>query len=126
MKYLTEYIEQEQSDLFKRLGAFFAFSNEQFNEQKKEETKYVSLKHGLICPIDNVDELLNGMKQIHKKAIERDLEENGKSKIIIRELYNHECFYTADYQELVPLLKPYGFTLQDIYKEYCEELNNID
>lgn len=36
MKYLSDYIQQPQTALFDELGAFFAFSNKQFDEVKKK------------------------------------------------------------------------------------------
>ena len=43
--------------LFKDTGAFFAFSNEQVDEQKQEGVKYVSLGAGMICPKENASRL---------------------------------------------------------------------
>jgi len=39
MKYLTNYIEEEQTEALNRAGAFFAFSDKQFDEAKKEGVK---------------------------------------------------------------------------------------
>jgi len=43
---------------FKAHGAFFAFSNEQFNEQKKDGVEYTHLFSGLIAPKNTAKELL--------------------------------------------------------------------
>ncbi|WP_444823022.1 DUF7659 family protein, partial [Vibrio parahaemolyticus] len=43
MKYLSDYTQQPQTALFDELGAFFAFSNKQFDEAKKKGIEYVSL-----------------------------------------------------------------------------------
>jgi len=42
MKYLSDYTEEAQTKLFVEKGVFFAFSKDQFNEQKKEGVDYVS------------------------------------------------------------------------------------
>jgi hypothetical protein len=123
MKFLQDYQEEKQSALFERLGAFFAFSNEQFNEAKKPNVKYYNCGAGLICPKENAAELMKELADIHKAAIKQDLEENGKEAIILRELYNHECFYTGDYSDCVEKLKLYpGITPEDIKKAYIKEL----
>jgi hypothetical protein len=40
MKYLTDYTQEAQTKLFEEKGVFFAFSNKQFEEQRKEGIKY--------------------------------------------------------------------------------------
>ena len=126
MKYLQDYQEKAQTALFEKTGAFFAFSTSQFNEQKKEGVKYVSLKAGLICPTENVEELINGLYSIYKGAIKKDLKENGKEGIIKRELYNHECFYTHDISSAFDILKDYGFTKEEIITEFYKELPTVE
>jgi len=124
MKYLQDYQEKAQTELFKKTGSFFAFSNKQFNEAKKDGVKYVNLKAGLICPIENVEEVIRGIDSIYKGAIKKDLKENGKEAIIKRELYNHECFYTGDITDAFNVLKPYGFTEEEIREVYQAEMPN--
>jgi hypothetical protein len=41
MKYLSDYVQDEQTKLFNRLGIFFAFDNKRFNEEKKDGVEYV-------------------------------------------------------------------------------------
>jgi len=41
MKYLNDYVEQAQTDLFKKCGSFFAFSGKQYNEAKKDIRKSI-------------------------------------------------------------------------------------
>lgn len=43
MKYLSHYIQDAQTALFNKTGAFFAFSQEQFNDAKKDGITYVAL-----------------------------------------------------------------------------------
>lgn len=43
--------DDAQSKVFDKYGAFFAFSNEKFNEQKREGVTYASMGNsGLIAP----------------------------------------------------------------------------
>jgi DNA-binding transcriptional regulator YhcF (GntR family) len=118
MKYLSDYIQQPQTALFDELGAFFAFSNKQFDEAKKEGVKYVSLGMGMIVPTDNARELVTRLDEIQKEGIKQDIEENGKKAIIRRELFNHECFYTNDITDCVEKLEDYGYSYDDIYQVF--------
>lgn len=121
MKYLQDYQEERQTALFNSTGAFFAFSQSQFNEGKKEGIKYVNCQGGMICPKDNVIILIEGLDQIYKEAIQQDIKENGKEAIIKRELYNYECFYTYDTKSAVDALHGYGFTDDDIIAVFNTE-----
>ncbi|HPS31408.1 MAG TPA: hypothetical protein PLZ43_14230 [bacterium] len=118
MKYLRDYTETAQTELFNRTGAFFAFSTEQFNEKAKEGIKYANCGHGLICPKDKVDELIEGLESINKKGIELDLQENGKEKIIRRELANYETQISGEWKDVAKILKKYGITEEEVCKGY--------
>ncbi len=118
MKYLSDYINDKQTQAFNELGAFFAFSNKQFDEAKKEGVKYSSMGAGLICPVGNEKQLYERLDEIHREGIALDIEENGKKAIIRRELFNHECFYTNDISDCVEKLDRYGFSYDEIYTEF--------
>ncbi|MEM7298111.1 MAG: hypothetical protein AAF391_07575 [Bacteroidota bacterium] len=126
MKYLSDYTESKQTQLFQETGTFFAFSNAQFDEQKKDGIEYTSLGAGMICPKENAKTVLLGLQQIHKEGIKQDLEENGKEQIIIRELHNHECFISWDCDEVVDRLKAYEITEDEIWKVFKEESQRVD
>lgn len=118
MKYLSDYTEQAQTDLFDELGAFFAFSDKQFNEAKKEGINYVSVGMGLIVPSQHANNLVERLAIIQEQGIAQDIAENGKEAIIRRELFNHECFYTNDICDCVEALKEYGYSYDDIYQVF--------
>ncbi|MEZ8862531.1 hypothetical protein [Vibrio sp. 10N.247.311.51] len=118
MKYLSHYTQQKQTDLFNELGAFFAFSNQQFDEAKKEGVEYCRVIAGLICPVDNAKTLVEQLDVIQKEGIKQDIEENGKEAIIRRELFNHECFYTNDISDCVEKIEEYGYSYDDIYQVF--------
>ena len=124
MKYLSNYTEDKQSNLFERTGTFFAFAMDTFHENKKEGVKYVNLGAGMICPKENVDALINGLETIQKEGIADDLADNGKEGIIERELGNHECYYTGSIEDAVMVLEQYGFTRSDVQKVYNQEIEN--
>ncbi|NOH36598.1 DUF7659 family protein, partial [Vibrio chagasii] len=114
MKYLSHYIQNKQTQAFDEAGAFFAFSNQQLDESKKEGVKYASLGMGLICPVDNAKQLMTRLDSIVQEGIAEDIKENGKKAIIRRELFNHECFYTNDICDCVEKLEGYGISYDEI------------
>ena len=59
MKSLTNYTEEKTSKLLDETGAFFAFSNKQLDEGKKDGITYCSMGHGLICPTDKAKDFLS-------------------------------------------------------------------
>jgi hypothetical protein len=121
MKYLSHYTENLQTELLNTKGAFFAFSNKQFDEQKKDGIDYVAMGSGLICPKPNTAELMQGIESINKTGIEADIAENGIKAIIRRELANHEAQITMDISDTVAKLSDYpGITRELIQVEYSE------
>jgi hypothetical protein len=120
MKYLSNYTEAAQTELFNETGAFFAFSTKQFNEAKKEGVTYVDLGAGLIAPKEQSKKLMDGLAEIQQKGIELDLKENGKKNIILRELGNYECFYSYDIDPCCDALEQYGITREEIATVFNE------
>lgn len=110
MKYLNDYIQDTQTMLMNKAGAFFAFSDKQFNTQKQDGVEYVSMGMGLICPKGNAANLLSAMEDNYKQGIEQDIQENGIDKIIKRELANHEYGITYDITDTMESLRGYGVT----------------
>lgn len=124
MKYLSNYVEAAQTELLNQLGAFFAFSKQQFEEQKKDGVQYVSMGAGLICPTDNAQNLYEGLGKIHTAGIAADIAENGIQAIIKRELYNHEAFYVNRLDDTIAALEGYNVTREQVAKVYSEEYDN--
>ena len=124
MKYLSEYMNDKQTEAFNKHGAFFAFSNKQLDEHKIDGVDYVSLGAGLIAPKDNAESLVNDLDSIYKTAIKQDIEENGIKDIIWRELANHECQITYDYSEVTNKLQDYGITEEQIKAEWPAYFQN--
>ena len=126
MKYLHDYMTEAQTELFKKTGTIFAFSDKQFLEQKKENTDYINLGSGMITPRPYRKEVLQGLREIHRKGMAQDLRENGKVGIIKRELNNHEAFYTNDPTQTIETLEDYpGISRADILKVYQEMWQKI-
>ncbi len=126
MKSLTNYTEQATTEAIDKAGAFFAFSTKQFNEAKKEGIKYCEAGAGLLCPVGEVVKLVDTLDTIHEEGIKQDIKENGIYKIIIRELYNYECFYTGEIDDAISALTSYKVTREQIAAAYRKELPNSD
>lgn len=120
MKYLSDYTEEKQTAAFEKAGAFFAFSNQQFDEKKKEGIKYMSLGAGLISPEDTATQLVDDLGAIVKEATAQDIAENGVKAIIHREFANHECQLSGDYDNVIDKLEHYGITADQIKAEWNE------
>ena len=129
-----EDIQKIKDDLltkvFEKYGTFFAFSDKQFNEQKKDGVKYVSLGAGMITPKDTADAMLKELDKAIDEAQTKDKELNSKDQIILRELINYECFYTGNITDARERLEAYGYTADEIrqvyndnFKEYVEKFN---
>ncbi len=123
MKNLSTYIDEKINHLLKKYNGFFAFSEKQFEEAKKENVKYVCRGAGLYHEAGKSEEFDEDFKLIIKEAIEQDLKENGKEAIIERELENYECYYTNDINEVVFKLTDYGITYDEIKTEFDKNKN---
>lgn len=100
-----------------------AVGQSQFDEKRKEGVEYVNLGAYLICPKENAIELWSGLKTIYEQAIAQDMEENGKKKIIHRELANHESQITHDIEDTCLALSDYPITREEIQAEFREFFN---
>ncbi|QDP68049.1 MAG: hypothetical protein GOVbin3264_30 [Prokaryotic dsDNA virus sp.] len=121
MKYLSDYMEEKQTELFKKTGTIFAFSQKQFEEQRKNNVTYVNLGQGMLTEKPNVEEVINELDKIYKDCIKQDIEENGKEKIILRELENHEAFYVSNTEDTERKLEDYEcISKEDIKRVYLE------
>ena len=124
MKYLQDYVEDKQTQLFRETGSFFAFSNEQFAEQYNKDKKYVAMGCGLYTEKEHVKKLINGLYEINKDGIKQDIEENGIERIVLRELGNYEAFYTYDIEDTLDALKDYGVNrkyVMSVFHKYRKE-----
>lgn len=115
--------QDAQTATFEKAGAFFAFSDAQLNKEKVDSVQYVSLGGGLICPKEKAQFLVAELSSINAKKIKLDLEKNGITKIIWRELANYETQIINDYSDVVDVLKDYGITEEQVKKEWPKYFN---
>ena len=106
------------TEVFNKYGTFFAFSDKQLKEQRKEGVTYVSVGSGMITPKETAREMLEALDKAIDKGIEKDKELNSKKQIILRELINYECFYVCSPAEAIENLKPYNYTESEIIEVY--------
>lgn len=118
MKYLSDYMESAQSRLWDENGAFFAFGNKQFEEKKKEGVKYASLGHGLICPTENAQKVINGLETIYQDAMRQDVEENGAEAIIRREYFNYESQISCSTVDALESLAGYRKQFPELFTDW--------
>ena len=128
MKYISEIMEKRQSELFKNKKVFFSFSNDQFKKGLLEhkiakDIKMVSMGAGMYCPKSNAKDVAESLHTIYKESIIEDMKQ-GKQKVILRELYNHECFYTGDITDCVEKLSDYPITEEEIKNVYFKNYEN--
>lgn len=118
--------EDKVSALIKECSMFFAFSTEQFHENKtplQEGEKYVSLGAGAYMPKSSVQKWIDGDKAIKKWYKEAVKSSKLRKENIIYELANHECWYTYD---LEPALMALGadYTMEEISAVFNQEREN--
>ena len=116
MKYLGHYIDNKLSALWKVSFCFFAFSKKQFEEAKTPDKKYTSLGAGLYCPTENSEMVIEMMNNIIKSGIAQDIADHGRTQIALRELANHEAWYTMDVESTMDSLRDYGIKKEDLIK----------
>jgi len=114
--------DKKQSAIFNKYGAFFAFSNKQFDEQKKEGVKYASMYAGLIAPKENAESLHEALSSLaHNHAID-ELAEYGAEKIIMYELSNHEAQISGCIDDTVGAVEIYGITREQVAALYPKHM----
>lgn len=116
--------EEKRTVLFKEVGLFFAFSDQQFAENKTpltEGDKYVSIGAGGYLQKSKVDEFIKSSKAITKW--EKDEIKNKKlaREQIAYELANHEAYYTGELEDTYDALGGV-YTMEEIRQVYREEL----
>lgn len=122
MKYLSDYANEKVNKVLDEYGAFFAFSNDQFDEKADPDVVYVRIgSSGLIGPKDRASEVVEKLDEAYAAAREEDLAENGVDGVVLRELNNHECFYTGDPEPAVDACTPYGISKETVIARFHRE-----
>lgn len=120
-KEFKEKKDNAMSQLFVEHKVFFAFSSEQFEEGKKKHPEvkgWGNLFGGGICPKDKVKGFYEALNNHTSHFINLEKKIKTKEDIILDSLYNYECFYTHDLEEIIKLMADYGFTETDVWKVF--------
>ena len=104
---------------------FFAFSNEQFKENKTplKGEKYVRLQRNGFIPQGNIKMYKDKLEKWDELKEKLYKENTTPYQEIAYHLANHECFYTGDIDVVVGLLSE-KYSYEEVYKVYKEEFNN--
>lgn len=117
MKTLNAYTDELTSKLFGENGAFFAFGNKQFDENKQEGVTYVSLASGLICPKENAKNVMIEFEQIFNDAVKQQVADFGAEKIISHEYFNHETQLTGDNDQVIDVLSTHRELFPELFTD---------
>lgn len=116
--------EEKRTVLFKEVGLFWAFSDQQFYENKTpltEGDKYVSVGAGGYLPKSKVDEFIENSKAITKWEKNEIKNKKLAREQIAYELANHEAYYTGELEDTYDALGGV-YTMEEINAVYLEEL----
>lgn len=106
-----EYEERTNEEL-KKTGIFYAFSNSQFEENRtyKEDSTdsdYLYITAGGYIHKKDKSKLDNYFNKILPNLKKEFTSKININDLIEYELINHECYYTGDFYEIVPLIESY-------------------
>ena len=115
----NKYVDDGITRTLEKYGAFFAFNQSQFEENKKEGVKYVDLGAGLIGPKENAQKIADGIEAVTKGGVAKDLETRTDKEIIWAEFANYECQIVGSPEDAIDALANYPFTEKQIKKEWA-------
>ena len=111
-------IDVKINDLLTANGAFFAFTEQQYNDEALPGVEYKRLYAGMLCPSDNVKSVMDGLDNLSDEKIQYELANNILKDIIWDSLANYECQISGDYSDAIEALKPYDISEDDIKTEW--------
>ncbi len=129
-KTLKQIKHDEQTKIIKNNGAFFAFNDQQFKEQKKQNIIYVNMGVGLICPKNNAKTLKKELDDLNKKAIKKQMETQSIKDIVFKNCFNYELQYSFNgFEQLKEILQDYPIKetqLSLYYNQFIDHCVNND
>ena len=111
-------IEIKINDLLAANGAFFAFTEQQYNDEALPGVEYKRLYAGMLCPSNNVKTVMDGLDSLSDEKKRWELANNTLKTIIWDSLANYECQISGDYIDAIDALKVYRISEDDIKKEW--------
>ena len=129
-KTLKQIKHDEQTKIIKNNGAFFAFNDQQYKEQKKQNTIYVNMGVGLICPKNNAKTLKKELDDLNKKAIKKQMETQSIKDIVFKNCFNYELQYSFNgFEQLKEILQDYPIKETELslyYNQFIDHCVNND
>ena len=120
---LQRMVDDKITNVMNNYGAFFSFSNIQFEKKRDKNIKnedYISLDSGIVCPRVNALLLVDEMSRIYEAHAKYVTDTYSTEQIIKHELMNHEIDVTGDITDTADAVECYGITRKDILA-YCEK-----
>lgn len=110
IKKITQLLDEQQekvSAMIETQGVIFAFSKEQFEENRKEGVVYVNFGRGMLVPRTNIERIKQESDRLHREAQEEFRQWVPMNDYILYELNNYEVFYTGDTSEILETVQMY-------------------
>lgn len=109
---LKERYDRESQEALSKTGIFYAFSNDQFEKYRtyKEistDKDYLYIGAGAYIHKKDKKNLDKYFNTILPKIKKRFINNIDLDDLIEYELINHECYYTGDFYEIVPVIENY-------------------
>ena len=122
---INQLADQQVTDILNKYHAFFAFSNKQFEEGRKDDLVYVSMDHGMYAPKIYADKVATEICAAYQDAAKIIQNQKSKKDRIWYELANHECQITMDYQDAIDALSIFDdITPDDVKAEWGAYFNH--
>ena len=117
-------IDVKINDLLTANGAFFAFTEQQYNDEALPGVDYKRLYAGMLCPSDNVKTVMDGLDNLSAEKIQFELANNTVKAMVWDALANYECQISGNYNDAIAALKVYGISEDDIKTEWPSYYQN--
>ncbi len=108
---IKEEYDKTYNEELNKTGIFWAFSNDQFNENKTHkdapDNEYHSIGYGGYIHKSNIDKYKHFIKDVAPKLKADFVSKINIDDLIKYELINHECYYTGDYSEVEDIVSSY-------------------
>ena len=115
-KAYREYDKEVNLEL-SNTGIFYAFSKEQFNQNKPKkdasDTEYLSVGYGAYIHKKDKSKLDKYFNEIAPRLRQELVSKVNIEDFIHYELINHDCYYTGDYTEILEVLRPFYKDISD-------------
>lgn len=110
-KQAKELFDKRYNDELNKVGIFWAFSKEQFEENKTHKESltddFIPIGGGGYIHKSNKEKLNKFFNVIAPKLEEEFSNSVNMDDLIEYELVNHECYYTGEWQSIINIIKDY-------------------